>query len=484
MIEAAVVIILILFVLYKIWAYNHHWKYVMKIPGPKGWPIIGCSLAHLDYESIFEDDRKRALNYYPIHLMWALHIYVICIVGPEDLEIILGNSVHNHKGGLYKFLEEWLGTGLLTSNGNKWQTRRKLLTPAFHFSILPKFVDIFNKETDELVTTLLQKSHQDYVNVLEPITEFTLFTIGESSLGVDLRDLDSASYKRALHKYGEIAALRLINPFYYFDLLFSMSSKSAQLSQAARHLHGVSTSIIQAKKRSRSNIDGTKLSYSERKKLALLDVLMEAGLQDEDIREEVDTFVFEGHDTTSMAICYMLVTLANEQEHQEAIYQEMLSILGPSARPSFGDLGELKFMEMCIKECLRLYPSVPVISRRAGRRIETHSGYTIPEGSQILLRIYDLHRSPYVWDDPEKFDPDRFLPDNVAKRHPFAYIPFSAGSRNCIGQKFAMLEMKTVLCGILRKFKLMPVDRREDLKFKIDLVLRPVGEIRVKFLPR
>lgn len=95
---------------------------------------------------------------------------------------------------------------------------------------------------------------------------------------------------------------------------------------------------------------------------------------------------------------------------------------------------EMKFMERCIKECLRLYPSVPFISRTAGEEIKTHSGYVIPKGCNINIYIYDLHRSAQYWKDPDKFNPDRFLPENIAARHPFAYLPFSAGPRNCIGQ--------------------------------------------------
>lgn len=115
----------------------------------------------------------------------------------------------------------------------------------------------------------------------------------------------------------------------------------------------------------------------------------------------------------------------------------MISILGTSGtHPTYQNLVDLKFMERCIKECLRLYPSVPFISRVAGQTIKTHSGYTIPKNSVLNIYIYDLHHSPQVWEDPEKFDPDRFLPDNIAKRHPFAYVPFSAGARNCIGMNF------------------------------------------------
>ncbi|KAJ8915089.1 hypothetical protein NQ315_014344 [Exocentrus adspersus] len=196
-----------------------------------------------------------------------------------------------------------------------------------------------------------------------------------------------------------------------------------------------------------------------------------------------------GHDTTAAAICYTLMTLANEgniqylfNDFKDKLVEEIKNILSDSYKlPTYTDLKSMKFMERCIKECLRLYPSVPLIGRVAGEDIKTHSGYTIPKGCNINILIYDIHRSSQYWEDPEKFDPDRFLPENIAKRHPFAYLPFSAGSRNCIGQKFAMLEIKAALCGILRKFKLKPIDTPDTIRFRSDMTLRSDGEIRVKF---
>ncbi|KAJ8975280.1 hypothetical protein NQ317_013680 [Molorchus minor] len=170
---------------------------------------------------------------------------------------------------------------------------------------------------------------------------------------------------------------------------------------------------------------------------------------------------------------------------EEDILQEIHEVLGESDKfPTYNDLNKMKFMERCIKECLRLYPSVPFISRVIGEDIKTTTGYTIPKGCDVNIHIYDLHRAPQIWENPEKFDRDRFLPDNIATRHPFAYIPFSAGPRNCTGQRYALLEIKTALCGILSKFKLEPVDTPQTCRHKTDLVLRPNGEIKVRFIPR
>lgn len=144
----------------------------------------------------------------------------------------------------------------------------------------------------------------------------------------------------------------------------------------------------------------------------------------------------------------------------------------------------MTYLERCLKECLRLYPSVPFIARTLNEDVQTKTGYTLPKNAMIHIHIYDLHRNPQLYPDPEKFDPDRFLLENLKERHPFAYIPFSAGPRNCIGQRFAMLELKSVVCAILKKFFLEPFDTPKDIKHITDLVLRCEAGIRVIFKPR
>ncbi|CAH1100868.1 unnamed protein product [Psylliodes chrysocephalus] len=469
--------------------YGEFWKYVMAIPGPKGYPLVGTNNIFHTQESMFEEDRERGKTYFPIYKTWSLDLASVALIIPEDIQLVLNNNKHINKSMFYDFLHSWLGSGLLTSGGAKWHKRRKILTPAFHFNILQEFIEILNRETQILVENLSKICDQPFVNVVKPITEYTLFSIGETSLGVQLREYSNCSqYKQSVYDFGESFTYKIARPWLWIPVIYKSSHRYQKDKKTVKNLHDFSMSVIKERQKLFTEVKSNG-SYSERKRLALLDLMLKsyengADIDIEGIREEVDTFIFEGHDTTSVSLCYTLMVLANEQKIQEEIYEEIISIVGDSSIPTYNELGELKFMERCIKESLRLYPSVPVIGRVAGEEIKTKSGYTIPKGCNISIMFYDLHRRPEIWKNPEKFDPDRFLQDNVAKRHPFAYLPFSAGSRNCIGQRFALLELKAALFGILRNFKLLPVDKPEDMKYKTDLVLRPAGEIKVKFVPR
>lgn len=222
----------------------------------------------------------------------------------------------------------------------------------------------------------------------------------------------------------------------------------------------------------------------------MLDTLLVAESKDEidaeGVREEVDTFLFEGHDTTSAGLIFIFFLLGQHQDVQQQVYEEIKSIVDEAGDEPLNtnDFNNMVYTERVIKESLRLYPPVPFISRDLTEDIRLKTGQRIPKDTQCHLHIIDLHRDPDQFPDPEKFDPDRFLPEEVAKRHPFAYLPFSAGPRNCIGQKYAMLEMKSCMTDVVMKFRVEPVTKLEEIDFIVDIVLRTKKPVQVQFLKR
>ncbi|XP_066252478.1 cytochrome P450 4C1-like isoform X2 [Euwallacea similis] len=400
------------------------------------------------------------------------------------------------KSLVYTFLEGWLGQGLLTSAGTKWQSRRKMLTQAFHFNILQKFLNVFNEETNNFTKQIeafnAGNPSNEGVNILPLITHLTLQSIIETSLGVsNIEDETVKIYRGNIYKMGDFVVNRIRQPWRLFSFIYSCSNDAKEEKSTINKLHEFTYRVIREREKNLLNENNEKLisaTYSGRKIMRMLDLLLhekinEGSIDYEGIREEVDTFMFEGHDTTSAALVFLLHCLSQYPDVQEEVREEMLSVLGSDNKvPSFQELRDLPYTERVIKETLRLYPSVPFISRIASQDFVTHTGYKIPSGSVLYLHIFDLHRNPDIYENPLKFDPDRFLPGNVMKRHPFAYLPFSAGPRNCIGQKFAMLEIKSVICGILRKFRLV-AHPETDIHFQVDLILRFEGDLKIKFEP-
>ncbi|EFN69257.1 Cytochrome P450 4C1 [Camponotus floridanus] len=194
---------------------------------------------------------------------------------------------------------------------------------------------------------------------------------------------------------------------------------------------------------------------------------------DEDLRAHVTSLLFAGHDTTAISISWALFCIGNDLKCQEKIREELKEVFKDSQRPpSVKELSQLKYLERVIKESRRLYPSIPIILRKISEDIKMDN-YIVPKGTSVAVRILLVHRNPEIWSNPLKFDPDRFLPENLEQVHPYAYIPFSAGPRNCIGQKFAILEEKIILVAILRKWRVKSIETHEEMTVDMSVVLKP-----------
>ncbi|XP_066993578.2 cytochrome P450 4C1 isoform X2 [Anabrus simplex] len=403
------------------------------LPGPKGYPIIGNLLLLNVHKTGVIPMIEGMLKFGPIARGRAFGVAHVIISDVNSIEKVLSSTRYIKKSTDYRFLKPWLQEGLLTS------------------------------------------------------TETAMGTSINAQLG------EEVEYVRSVQRISELFQLRQLTVRLYSDLLFKFSSMGREQAKVLGILHGFSNKIIKQRraeyKAEVNDPTNTEGRVSKRKHLAFLDLLIEISekehtLTDRDIQEEVDTFMFEGHDTTTSAICWALYLLGKHPDIQERVVEELNGIFGDSDRsPTHDDLSSMKYLEQVIKETLRLYPSVPAFSRQLETDIEL-LGHTVPAGANISVLPLFLHRDPKLYPDPEKFDPDRFSVEACQNRHPYSYLPFSAGPRSCIGQRFALMEEKVVLSTVLRNFRLESLDKPEDITMLMELILRPMEELRIRFSPR
>lgn len=421
-----------------------------------------------------------------IILLWVGPLPSVSVTHPDTFRQ-LARQVSLKARGLmdgYKHIEPWLGEGLLISGGKKWERNRKLLTPAFHFDILNGYIAVMNNAASTLVDKLaLNCDTQNIVDVYPYVSRASLDTMLRCSLsytGNIQHDADCA-YIRTVRRLSEISWERALQMHLLSDTVFKLSSLGKEFYHLCDEAHKFTSAIIQERKKT---LDMMSSVTDKRRHLDFLDILLTAkdetgqGLSEQEIQDEVDTFTFEGHDTTSSAISWAIYALAKHPDLQHKVYEDVKTVLGDSQVVSSDHLGKFTYLPLFLKEVLRYYSPVPIIGRRHDKPIEL-DGIEIPVGVTVWIQVYAIHHNEEIWPNNWEFDPERFSVDRRDESDVFKFIPFSAGSRNCIGQVFAMNELKITIARLICSFKISLDDAHEPVLFP-DLIMRSENGIKVQ----
>ncbi|KAK8397248.1 hypothetical protein O3P69_004746 [Scylla paramamosain] len=437
--------LLALLMLVWYWRRRRMVRLINKLPGPPGLPLLGNALdVNIDIVDLFPLGCLVTREFGPMFKVWLGTTPLVVISGAKQAEVILSSQKHIQKSHQYGFFHPWLGTtGLFVANAETWPQRRKLLTPAFHLKVLEQFLEVFHRQSVKMVQKLGEAAEGGkLVDVFPFITNCTLDAICETTMGcsINAQDDPESEYVEAVHRMQQLIQQRMLIVWLQLDVVFKALGYGKQQESLLKTLHSFTRAIVKKRRKlfEEQRRYGADNTARKKPRLAFLDLLLEysadgAVLSEESVREEVDLFVFAGHDTTAVAINWFLYLMGRHPEAQAKVHEELDSIFKGSDRAAtVEDLRSMRYTENCIKEALRLFPSVPYIGRVLKEDV-TIDGYLIPKDTTIFIFNYALHRDASEFPDPEKFDPDRFLPENSANRHPFSYIPFSAGPRNCIG---------------------------------------------------
>jgi cytochrome P450 len=404
-------------------------KFLLSLPRFRRDPLRGFFQMALDYGDVV---RYRGL--------WVSHQ----LSHPDHIQHVLqANYANYRKGRGYRILKLSLGEGLLTSEGALWQRQRKMTQPSFQSQQVSSFVSTITANA----LTMLRR-WEDYASrseTFDVVPEFMRLTLNIAAQVLFTTNLeaDAESIRRTLEigrDYSVERAWSLIPP-----PLSWPTKRNREYRAALAHIHGIIDRIIAGRRRAPARVND------------LLTMLMEARdengapMSDKQLRDEVVTLLTAGHETTTLALawtCYLIATRPEVMEHMAA---EAAFLNGRA--PAYEDLMKLRYSRMVVEETMRLYPPVWTMSRTAVNEDEI-GGYYIPAGSEILIFPYITQRHPKWWTDPDEFRPERFSPENSAARPRYAYLPFGAGPRTCIGLNFAMTEILAVLALILQRFRL------------------------------
>ena len=385
----------------------------------------------------------------------------ILINDPDAVKAILVKNHENYKKGPgFERVKMLLGNGIIVSDGAFWRRQRRMIQPAFSRQCISGLATKMQKANQQWLERWQQKAEQ---NELLDVSSET----SELSLEIILRCLFSDDMDKLIEQEGQ-------NPF---EILTYDLARDIQFVMKFRALKSFVQQFMDDRRES-------SIRYHD-----FLEAFMDAkdketgeGMTDKEIIDEVMTLIIAGHETGATTLNWAWYLLSQNLSEEKKLHNEVdNNIVGDI--PTFDEVGNLPFSRQVIEEALRLYPPVWLYSRTAIED-DTVCGYNIPAGTNIFFAPYYLHRHPDFWEEPESFKPDRFSAEEVKKRHKFAFIPFSAGPRRCIGDYFSIVEMQIHLGTMAQKFKLEYVADELGVELDPQVNLRSKNSIMMKLIKR
>jgi cytochrome P450 len=355
--------------------------------------------------------------------------------------VLIDNNRNYRKSPNYVGLKLILGEGLVTSEGDFWRRQRKLSQPAFQRDRIQAFAGAFIEETDRTLASWEGKVGET-VDVHAEMMKLTLRIVSRTLFGTSIGSEEEAEEcGRALTvgiRYANDYVESLIKPPRWLP-----TPKNRAFKRAVKTLDALVYRIIEERRQSGAQHDD------------LLAMLMAAtedgrGMSDLQLRDEVMTLVMAGHETTANALAWTFYLLSKDPAVERRLRAEVAGALGDRA-PGADDAPRIKYARQVLEESMRLYPPAWIFERQAIED-DVVGGFKVPKRSIVAISPWVLHRQRALWENPEGFDPDRFAGDQERSR--FAYLPFGAGPRQCIGMGFAMLEAQLILARVAQRFRL------------------------------
>ena len=370
------------------------------------------------------------------------------------------------KGSAFTELSKVLGKGLLTSEGDFWLRQRRLIQPVFHRERMLGLYQIMTELTAQFVKDFEANRNQSAIDLDEKMMAITA-DIALRTLFTTITNEDKATIYQQINRTQEFIIANIRKPF--LKPWMAINGANRRFRADLSYFNRLIFDIIEKRRASGQPQDD------------LLQMLLdctdeETGQQmnDQQVRDEAITMFAAGHETSANGLNWLLLELSKHPEMVQKIREECAIF---DTVPTWEQLLQLTYTRQVVEEGLRLFPPAWAVAREATAN-DVIEGFEIRKGTIVFLPMYELHRNPEFWHNPLSFDPSHFTPENVKNRPKFAYLPFGAGPRICIGQQFALIEMQLILASLLKRFTFVPDDTHNPKMFPL-ITLKPMNGIKV-----
>ena len=428
-------------------------------PGPPEPPVVGSTFDYARDPFRFLDAVRRAYRDVATFQLGPLDTYVL--MNPDDVATVLMNDEAEFRKADFQddALTGLLGDGLLLSTGEYWQRQRAIAQPAFNMGRIAGLVDTMGEKTERAMDDLPVGEPFD---VQLPLARLTVDVIVNAMFGLDPDEETVFAVQDSLEPLGarfEPDPIRFLTPAWL------PTRGNREYDEALETLEGIVDDLVERRREGATESERAGGHAGEDFLSRLLRAEAAGDQTAEQVRNEMTTMLLAGHDTTALTLTYAFHQLGQRPDVLARLREEVDAVLDPGERPGMSDLRELEYTERVLKETMRVLPPVYALFRQPNVDVRL-SGYRVPADSLLMVPQWVLHRHPGYWTEPERFDPERWTPERVRERHPYAYFPFGAGPRACIGRQFSLVEAKVILSVLLRRFS-------PELVSDADLDLRP-----------
>lgn len=419
----------------------------------------------------FVDEAGPAAKYRFFARMWGY-----LFVHPDHYQYILQDNYKNFTklpGPTFRLLYPLIGKGLLSNDGDSWLRQRRLAQPAFHRGQIQEMGRIMTAAAERRFSRWERAARAgEVVAFHREMMEMTLEIAGRALFSVDLTG-EAREMGDAFGRLNELFVKMVVSPLSLYTMRVPFWPSTRRVTRDIGGLDRLIYSMID--RRRKSGAPGNDLMGML---LSARDEETGEGMDVKQLRDEVTTLLIAGHETTTLALTWFFYCLGRYPEIEAQVQEEVDGTLN-GRMPTFEDIPKLVYLRQVLDETMRLYPPAYALSRW-GNEADVIGGFSTPGNAIITLCPFITHRSPELWSRPLEFDPQRFSPANRSDRHRFAYIPFGAGPRQCIGEGFALTESVLVAAAIAQRFRLRIPD---GYVAQVDpqITLHPKGGMPLRF---